>query len=110
MYNHLDLALVRNKRREDVAELKRTLGLRDTIALSLGGIIGAGIFVVIGVAAQAAGPSFIISIIIAGIIAALTGISVSYLVKEFPKEGASMNTEAKHSRHLWASSQDGCGV
>jgi len=70
-----------------MAGLKRTLGLLDTVSLSLGAIIGAGIFVVIGIAARVAGPSLIVSIVIAGIIAALTGISVSHLLRAFPKEG-----------------------
>jgi len=70
-----------------MAKLKRILGLFDTVSLSLGAIIGAGIFVITGIASQVAGPSFIISIIIAGIIATLTAISVSQLVKAFPIEG-----------------------
>jgi APA family basic amino acid/polyamine antiporter len=70
-----------------MVKLKRTLGLFDTVSLSLGAIIGAGIFVITGAASQIAGPSLIISIIIAGILAALTAISVSQLVKAFPKEG-----------------------
>jgi APA family basic amino acid/polyamine antiporter len=39
-------------------ELKRDLRLIDVIGIGLGAIIGAGIFVVIGVAAGVAGPSF----------------------------------------------------
>lgn len=70
-----------------MAELKRSLGLFDTVSLSLGAIIGAGIFAVTGVASQIAGPSLLFSVIIAGIIAALTGISASQLVKAFPVEG-----------------------
>jgi APA family basic amino acid/polyamine antiporter len=70
-----------------MVKLKRTLGLFDTFSLSLGAIIGAGIFVITGVASQIAGPSLILSIIIAGIIAGLTAISVSQLVKAFPQEG-----------------------
>jgi APA family basic amino acid/polyamine antiporter len=70
-----------------MVKLKRTLGLFDTVSLSLGAIIGAGIFVITGAASQIAGPSLIISIIIAGMLAALTAISVSQLVKAFPKEG-----------------------
>jgi len=70
-----------------VAKLKRTLGLFDTVSLSLGSIIGAGIFVLIGAATQMAGPALIISIVIAASIAALNGISVLQLIKKFPKEG-----------------------
>jgi APA family basic amino acid/polyamine antiporter len=70
-----------------MVKLKRTLGLFDTFSLSLGAIIGAGIFVLTGIASQTAGPAVILSIIISGMIASLTGISVSQLVKAFPKEG-----------------------
>ena len=70
-----------------MVKLKRTLGLFDTFSLSLGAIIGAGIFVITGVTSETAGPAVIFSIIIAGIIAALTAISVSQLVKAFPREG-----------------------
>lgn len=70
-----------------MVKLKRTLGLFDIVALSIGATIGAGIFVITGTVSQIAGPSLVISVIIAGIIAALTGVSVSQLVKAFPKEG-----------------------
>jgi APA family basic amino acid/polyamine antiporter len=70
-----------------MGELKRSLGLFDTVSLSLGAIIGAGIFAVTGVASQIAGPSLLFSVMIAGIIAALTGVSASQLVKAFPVEG-----------------------
>jgi len=40
----------------NMGQLKRTLGLFDTALLSLGAIIGAGIFVVTGFASQIAGP------------------------------------------------------
>jgi APA family basic amino acid/polyamine antiporter len=71
----------------NMGQLKRTLGLFDTALLSLGAIIGAGIFVVTGFASQIAGPSLIFSVIIAGIVAAFTGVSASQLVKAFPIEG-----------------------
>jgi len=70
-----------------MVKLKRTLGLFDTFSLSLGAIIGAGIFVITGIASQIAGPAVIFSIILAGIVASFTGISISQLVKAFPKEG-----------------------
>ena len=67
--------------------MKRTLGLFDSILLSLGATIGAGIFVLTGLASQIAGPSLIFSVIIAGIVAGFTGVSASQLVKAFPIEG-----------------------
>ena len=49
--------------------LKRTLGPMNLIAMGIGAIIGAGLFVITGdVAANNAGPAVIISFIIAAII------------------------------------------
>ncbi len=68
-------------------ELKRALGLFDATSISIGAIIGAGIFVVTGIAAGLAGPSFIISIILAGIIASFTAVSFAQLSAYMPREG-----------------------
>jgi APA family basic amino acid/polyamine antiporter len=43
-------------------ELKPTLGLLDATAISVGAIIGAGIFVVTGIVAGMAGPALLISV------------------------------------------------
>ena len=50
------------------AELKRTLGVFGASSLCIGAIIGAGIFVLIGVASGIAGPAIVLSFLIAGII------------------------------------------
>ena len=55
--------------------LKRTLNLLDATSVGVGAIIGAGIFVVLGLAIGYAGPAVIISIIIAGIVASFTAFS-----------------------------------
>ena len=70
-----------------MVKLKKTLGLFDAVSISIGAIIGAGIFVITGLGAEIAGPSLIISVILAAIVAMFTGISASRLVKEFPKVG-----------------------
>lgn len=67
--------------------LKRELTLFDAAAIDIGAIIGAGIFVVIGVAASVAGAGLIISMLIAGFIAYLTALSYAELSKKIPKEG-----------------------
>jgi APA family basic amino acid/polyamine antiporter len=68
-------------------KLKRALGLFDATAISIGAIIGAGIFVVTGIVAGMAGPGIIVSIIIAGIIASFTTLSFAQLCACIPKEG-----------------------
>ena len=75
-----------NKQRPN-PELKRTLGLFDAASISIGAIIGAGIFVVTGIVAGLAGPSVIVSIILAGIIASFTALSFAQLSAYMPKEG-----------------------
>ena len=67
--------------------LKRNLSLIDATAVGIGAIIGAGIFVVLGVAIGYAGPSIIISIIVAGIVASFTAFSFAELGSAIPKEG-----------------------
>ena len=68
--------------------LKRTLSLFDATALGIGAIIGAGIFVILGVASGLAGPAIILSIILAGIVASFTAVSYGKLSSTYPKEGS----------------------
>lgn len=68
-------------------ELKRTLNLFDATSIGIGAIIGAGIFVVLGIATGYAGPSVIVSMIIAGIVASFTAFSFAELGSAIPREG-----------------------
>jgi APA family basic amino acid/polyamine antiporter len=67
--------------------LKRNLNLLDATSVGIGAIIGAGIFVVLGVAIGYAGPAIVISIIISGIVASFTAFSFADLGSALPKEG-----------------------
>lgn len=67
--------------------LKRQLGLVDAITIGLGAVIGAGIFVVSGVAAGIAGPALLISLFIAGMAASFNGLSSAQLAARFPNAG-----------------------
>jgi APA family basic amino acid/polyamine antiporter len=67
--------------------LKRNLNLLDATAIGVGAIIGAGIFVVLGIAMGYAGPSVVISIIIAGLVASFTAFSFAELGSAIPKAG-----------------------
>jgi len=69
------------------AELGRVLGLADAVGIGLGAIIGAGIFVVTGVAATVAGPATILALAIAGGAAALNALSSAQLAARFPVAG-----------------------
>lgn len=68
-------------------ELLRALTLKDAVGVGLGAIIGAGIFVVTGVAAGVSGPAFIVGLVIAGIIAAFNGLSSAQLAAIYPHSG-----------------------
>jgi len=67
--------------------LKATLSLFDAVGIGIGAIIGAGIFVVIGIAAAPAGTGLLVSIILAGVISLLTALSTTELSAHITKEG-----------------------
>lgn len=67
--------------------LIRVLTLKDAVAVGLGAVIGAGIFVVTGVAAGVSGPAFIVSLIIAGIVASFNALSSAQLASVYPHSG-----------------------
>jgi APA family basic amino acid/polyamine antiporter len=68
--------------------LKPTLGLLDATAIGVGAIIGAGIFVVTGIAAARAGSAVVVSMLIAAAISLLTALSFAELTAWMPKEGS----------------------
>ncbi|MCL4340776.1 MAG: amino acid permease [Candidatus Thermoplasmatota archaeon] len=65
----------------------RSLKLLDAVIINLGAIIGAGIFVIIGISAGLAGPAVILSIPLAALVAIFTGISFSQIARHVDKEG-----------------------
>ena len=85
-----DSLIVIGMDREDVKQsgLKPTLGLFDATAISVGAIIGAGIFIVTSIAAREAGSALIVSMLIAAIISLFTALSFAELTAWQPKEGS----------------------
>jgi len=69
------------------SSLSRSLRFTDAVFINLGAIIGAGIFVIIGISASAAGPAVLISIPLAGMVAIFTGISFAQVATHVDKEG-----------------------
>jgi amino acid transporter len=65
----------------------RGIGLLEAISIGVGGMIGAGIFSILGVAGQTAGTGVWISFIIAGIVALLCTYSFSRLSVTYPSAG-----------------------
>ena len=70
-------------------ELARDLGFLEAYTLGLGTMIGAGIFVLPGIVAEAAGPASMISFVIGGVVALLAALSLSELATGMPKAGGS---------------------
>jgi len=69
--------------------LKRTLGAGSLVALGIGGIIGAGIFVRTAAAiAERSGPSVVIAFIVAGIGCALAGLCYAEFASIIPIAGS----------------------
>lgn len=69
--------------------LNRVLGLGDATAIGVGAVVGAGIFVVTGLAAKAAGPWALLAVVLAAIPAFLTALSYAELGAAIPKDGGS---------------------
>jgi len=72
-----------------MSKLKRELSLLDLVDIGISQIIGAGIFVVIGIAAGVAGPSVILAFWIAGMVALLTALSTAELSSIITETGSS---------------------
>jgi APA family basic amino acid/polyamine antiporter len=70
------------------AELRPSLSLFDATAISVGAIVGAGIFVVTGIAAGQAGSALVASMLIAAFIALFSALSIAELSERYPTEGS----------------------
>ena len=70
-------------------ELKRSLGFWDVLMFGVGGIVGAGIYAIIGQAAGLSGNMLWLSFVIAATVALLTGFSYAEFVSRFPDSGGS---------------------
>lgn len=69
------------------SELERTLGLPGGLAIGVGTMIGAGIFVFPGIAAGRAGPAAAGSFALGGVVALLVALPTSELATAMPKSG-----------------------
>ncbi len=67
--------------------LARTLGLFDAVMIGVGAMIGAGVFVLTGIAAGEAGPAAIIAFALNGIVTMFTAFSYAELASAIPEAG-----------------------
>ena len=70
------------------AALSRAIGVIDLTALGLGGIIGTGIFVIIGEAIGRSGPSIVIAFVLAGLTCAFSALAYAELASTIPVSGS----------------------
>jgi amino acid transporter len=68
----------------------RTLGLASTVAIGIGGMVGGGIFAVLGLAIQLARGAAPISFLLAGGVAMLTATSYARLSVSYPSRGGTI--------------------
>lgn len=68
-------------------DLRRELGFWDAVVTGIAAMIGAGIFVVSGIAARVADSAVILAFIIAGVVALFNALSSAELAAAIPREG-----------------------
>jgi len=69
---------------------KDSIGLREAVAIGIGGMVGGGIFSVLGLSVQISGTGAYFSFVLGGIISFLTGYSYAKLAVKFPFRGGTV--------------------
>jgi APA family basic amino acid/polyamine antiporter len=69
------------------SDLKRVVGVAGAVLMGLGSILGTGIFVSIGIAADVTGPSVILAVVVAAAVATFNGLSSAQLAAHHPVSG-----------------------
>ncbi|MDJ0959648.1 MAG: APC family permease [Acidimicrobiia bacterium] len=68
-------------------ELRRELGVVGAVFMGLGSIVGTGVFVSIGIAAGITGPSVVLAVVLASLVATANGLSSAQLAAAHPVSG-----------------------
>lgn len=88
MYRRLRIKRVSTLANSDNdGKLKKTLSWPHLIALGIGGIVGTGIYTLIGVGADRAGPAILLSFLVAGTVCACAGLAYAELASTIPYAG-----------------------
>jgi len=80
--------LMEESRETGEHSLRRTLGVFQLTALGVGAIIGAGIFVMVGLGAQYAGPGLTLSFVLSGLGCAFAGLCYAEFAAMIPLAGS----------------------
>jgi amino acid transporter/nucleotide-binding universal stress UspA family protein len=76
-----------SKTEDAEVSFSRDLGLFDATMIGIGAMIGAGIFVLTGIAAGEAGPAALLAFALNGLVTLLTALSYAELASAYPKSG-----------------------
>jgi amino acid transporter len=71
-------------------DMNKKISLKDAISIGIGGMVGGGIFAVLGLAVSLAKGGTPVAFLFAGIIALLTAYSYAKLSKKYPENGGTV--------------------
>lgn len=83
------------------SRLARKLGTFDAVVIGLGSMIGAGVFAVIGPAAEAAGAGLLAALVIAALVAYCNALSSAQLAALYPESGGAYVYGRRRLGPLW---------
>lgn len=84
---------------QDTRSPAASLGLLDATMVGIGAMIGAGIFVLTGLAARIAGPAALLVFVLNGGVTLFTALSYAELASAIPKMVADMRTFVRRFPH-----------
>src|SRR6187549_3649652 len=77
---------------EEGRRLVPTLGWPHLVALGIGAIVGTGIYTLIGVGANLAGPAVLLSFLVAGVVCACAALAYAEMATMMPAAGSAYTT------------------
>lgn len=83
------------------ARLARVVGVPGAVLMGLGSIVGTGIFVSVGIAAGIAGPSVVLAVALAALVASFNGLSSAQLAASHPVSGGTYEYGYKYLGSTW---------
>ena len=81
---------------KDTRPEKKTIGYFSAVFISVGGMVGGGIFAVLGLAVQLSRGGTPIAFLLAGVIALFTSYHMLNYLQDIPQAGAPWNSFTRH--------------